>query len=64
MNEGILCKKEPVNTKEELDTLLKDGRGKQYYEEMTRLEVDTAALRKSLDDSRMCEANECRNMCG
>ena len=44
MPEGILCNKRPVETKEELQALLDDGRGKRYYEEMNELEVDRAAL--------------------
>ncbi|NOY70017.1 MAG: (Fe-S)-binding protein [Deltaproteobacteria bacterium] len=51
MSQNILCTPSPVNDKEALDALLKDRRGKQYYDEMTRLEVDTAALRKLLNDT-------------
>ncbi len=51
MSQNILCTQNPVNDKEALDALLKDKRGQQYYDEMTRLEVDTAALSKSLNDT-------------
>jgi Fe-S oxidoreductase len=47
MPEGKLCNKEPINTKEQLDTLLSDKGGAQYYEEMKHLEVD----RKKLTDT-------------
>ena len=48
MNKNILCTPNPVNYKFELDALLSDQRGKQYYDEMTRLKVDTGALQKLL----------------
>jgi Fe-S oxidoreductase len=48
MPEGILCNKQPINTKEQLDALLADNRGRQYYGEMERLEVDVAMLQNSL----------------
>jgi Fe-S oxidoreductase len=44
MPEGTLCNKTPVNTKEQLQGLLADKSGKQYYEEMNDLEVDSKAL--------------------
>jgi Fe-S oxidoreductase len=44
MPEGKLCNKQPVTTKEQLDALLADKSGKQYYEEMNQLEVDKKAL--------------------
>ena len=44
MPEGILCNKKPVDAKEQLDALLADSGGKQYYEEMGLLEVDSGAL--------------------
>ena len=44
MPEGILCNKKPVETEEQLKTLLADGRGQKYYEEMDRLEVNSDAL--------------------
>jgi Fe-S oxidoreductase len=44
MPEGTLCNKTPVDTKEQLQALLSDKSGKQYYEEMNELEVDRKAL--------------------
>lgn len=44
MPEGTLCNKTPVNTREELMALLDDKGGKQYYEEMDHLDVDTEKL--------------------
>jgi hypothetical protein len=44
MPEGTLCNKTPVNTKEQLQALLADKSGKQYYEEMNDLEVNSQAL--------------------
>ncbi len=49
MPEGQLCNKNPIQTKEELDALLADKGGKQYYQEMLDLEVDTAKLKTALD---------------
>jgi hypothetical protein len=44
MPEGILCNKQVVDTKEKLNALLADKSGKQYYEEMKALDVDSKAL--------------------
>ena len=44
MPEGILCNKKTIDTKEQLDALLADKNGQQYYEEMNNLDVDTDAL--------------------
>ena len=44
MPEGTLCNRKPVDTVEQLHALLADKSGKQYYEEMKQLGVDTAAL--------------------
>jgi len=44
MPEGTLCHKNPIQTKEQLDTLLADKRGTVYYEEMNHLEVNREAL--------------------
>lgn len=51
MAEGILCNRKPVNTKEELQALLADKSGKQYYEEMNHLHVDSAALWATIQKS-------------
>ena len=48
MPEGILCNKKTVDTKEQLNALLADKGGKQYYEEMNHLEVDKKALQATL----------------
>ncbi len=44
MGEGILCNKQPVTTEEQLKALLNDKSGKQYYAEMSELDVDTEKL--------------------
>ena len=48
MPEGTLCNRKPINTEEELKALLADKGGKQYYEEMKSLDVDTVALWETL----------------
>ncbi len=48
MCSGKLCSKEPVKTKEQLRTLLKDTSGKLYYKQMQDLEVDTDLLWKTI----------------
>jgi len=44
MPDGKLCNKKPINTKEDLQALLADKSGKQYYEEMNHLDVDRKKL--------------------
>jgi hypothetical protein len=44
MPEGKLCNKQTVDTKEQLNALLADKSGQQYYEEMNHLDVDKKAL--------------------
>ena len=44
MPEGILCNKKTVDTKEQLQALLADKSGKQYYEELGQLEVNSDTL--------------------
>ncbi|MDY6973036.1 MAG: (Fe-S)-binding protein [Thermodesulfobacteriota bacterium] len=51
MPEGVLCNKKPVEDKEQLQALLDDGRGIRYYQEMNELEVDKAALWKSIQNT-------------
>jgi ferredoxin len=51
MPEGTLCNRQPVNTVEQLQALLADKSGKQYYEEMRHLDVDQAALWATLQKS-------------
>ena len=44
MPEGTLCNKRPVQTDEDLKTLLADKSGRTYYEEMNRLDIDSRLL--------------------
>jgi Fe-S oxidoreductase len=44
-----LANRIPVKKKEDLDALLADRGGKRYYEELSRLDVDRDALKKTLD---------------
>ncbi len=44
MPEGKLCNKQMVDTKEQLNALLADKGGQQYYEEMNHLDVNKKAL--------------------
>jgi Fe-S oxidoreductase len=48
MPEGILCNKQPINTKEQLEALLADNRGRQYYSEMGLLDIDVEMLQNVL----------------
>jgi Fe-S oxidoreductase len=52
MPEGKFCNKTPINTEEQLKATLGDKGGKQYYEEMNHLDVDSdklwAAIRKTM----------------
>ena len=51
MPEGQFCNKTPINTEEDLKALLNDKGGKQYYEEMQQLEVDTDKLWNSIQNT-------------
>jgi Fe-S oxidoreductase len=44
MPEGKFCNRTPINTEEQLKATLGDKGGKQYYEEMNNLDVDTEKL--------------------
>jgi Fe-S oxidoreductase len=44
MPEGKFCNKTPINTDEQLKATLNDKGGKQYYEEMNNLDVDSDKL--------------------
>jgi Fe-S oxidoreductase len=44
MPEGKFCNKTPINTEEQLKATLGDKGGKQYYEEMNHLDVDSDKL--------------------
>ncbi len=48
MPEGTLCNKNTVDSKEYLNALLSDKRGKKYYEEMKSIEVDKEKLKAAL----------------
>ncbi|MFO7718174.1 MAG: 4Fe-4S dicluster domain-containing protein, partial [Desulfohalobium sp.] len=63
MPEGTLCNKRPIETKEELDALLSDKGGKQYYQEMQELEVDKAKLAASLEKTCNSKMRTWLNMC-
>ena len=39
MPEGELCNKKPIETQEQLQALLNDRGGEQYYSEMEKLDV-------------------------
>ena len=67
MAEGKLCNKKTVDTIEQLNELLADKSGKQYYEEMNQLEVDDKALWATLQKtfkSRMKTWMEICSHCG
>ena len=51
MPEGDLCNKKPVETPEQLQALLADTQGKKYYKELNELEVDKAALWKTIQNT-------------
>jgi Fe-S oxidoreductase len=63
MPEGKLCNKKPIETEEELQALLADTRGQQYYEEMKELEVDKAALWKTLQNTCKSRTKTWLEMC-
>ena len=44
MPEGTLCNKKTVDTKEQLQALLADKSGKEYYQQMNDLDIDRKAL--------------------
>ena len=50
MPDGTLCNKKTVDTKEQLNALLADKGGKQYYEEMNHIDIDKKALKGTLDN--------------
>lgn len=51
MPEGTLCNKKTVDTKEYLDQLLSDTRGRKYYEEMKNLDVDVEKIQTALKNT-------------
>lgn len=54
MPEGTLCNRRPIQTDEELKTLLADKSGRTYYEEMQRLDVDSRLLWDTI--SKTCKS--------
>ncbi len=67
MTQGKLCNKRPVNTEEELHSLLADKGGKSYYEEMQDLDVDASEIASILEKtlkSRMRTWLEICTHCG
>jgi len=48
MPQGTFCNRTPVQTKEQLQEVMGDKGGKQYYKEMESLEVDVPALKAQL----------------
>ena len=51
MPEGTLCNKKPLETEEQIRTLLSDTGGKQYYKEMKELDVDSDLLWKTIQNT-------------
>lgn len=51
MPEGKLCNKKPIETEEDLKALLGDTGGKQYYEEMKSLDIDSELLWKTIGNT-------------
>ena len=54
MPEGTFCNKIPIKTEEALKALLGDTGGKQYYEEMKALDVDSDLLWKTITKIKPC----------
>ena len=63
MPEGKLCNKKPVETKEELQALLADNRGLQYYQEMNELDVDKKALWTAIQNTCKSRMRTWLEMC-
>jgi len=51
MPEGIFCNKKPIETEEALTALLGDTSGKNYYKEMTDLDIDSDLLWKTIQNT-------------
>ncbi|MCG8564782.1 MAG: 4Fe-4S dicluster domain-containing protein, partial [Desulfobacterales bacterium] len=51
MPEGKYCNKQPIDTAEGITELLSDKSGKQYYEEMKSLDVDSDLLWKTIQNT-------------
>jgi Fe-S oxidoreductase len=63
MPEGTLCNKNTVDTKEYLDQLLSDTRGRKYYEEMKSLDVDADKIRTALKNTFKSRMKTWLDMC-
>jgi Fe-S oxidoreductase len=63
MPEGTLCNKNLVDTKEYLDALLSDTRGRKYYEEMKNLDVDVEKMRTALKNTFKSRMKTWLDMC-
>lgn len=63
MPEGILCNKKPIETKEELHTLLADNSGVKYYQELNELEVDREALWATIQKTLKSRTRTWLEMC-
>ena len=63
MTTDRLCTRHPVTTKEGLDALLRDKRGKQYYAEMNTLEVDSGRLWKTIQSTMAARIKTWLNIC-
>ena len=51
MPEGTLCNRKPIQTEQDLKTLLSDTGGKAYYQQMRDLDVDSAKLWATIQKS-------------
>lgn len=51
MPEGQYCNKKPVETPEEVNFLLSDTRGENYYKEMKSLDIDSGLLWKTIQNT-------------
>ncbi|GAB6094539.1 (Fe-S)-binding protein [Desulfatiferula olefinivorans] len=58
-----MCNRQPVTTEKTLQTLLADTQGKQYYEEMNSLDVDTEALAERLETTCKSRIRTWLSMC-
>ncbi|MGE4505226.1 MAG: sulfate respiration complex iron-sulfur protein HmcF [Desulfovibrionaceae bacterium] len=63
MPEGILCNKNTIDTREQLDALLADKGGKQYYAEMEALEVNVEALKTTFKNTLRSRTTTWLEMC-
>jgi hypothetical protein len=62
MPEGKLCNTKNVDTKEQLQALLADKSGKEYYEEMNHLDVDRQKLWGTIQKTLFALRFMCRKL--